>query len=66
MRKMTRLGFYPPIDAYADGMLDVGDGHQIYFEQSGNPEGRPVIFLHGGPGGGCQVHQKHDRHLPRP
>tara|TARA_E500000075_G_C6996361_1_gene327373 strand:+ start:2492 stop:3454 length:963 start_codon:yes stop_codon:yes gene_type:complete len=59
MRKMTRLGFYPPIDAYADGMLDVGDGHQIYFEQSGNPEGRPVIFLHGGPGGGCQpIHRQ--------
>lgn len=34
-------------------MLDVGDGHQIYVEESGNPEGRPVLVLHGGPGGGC-------------
>ncbi len=56
---MTRLGFFPPINAFAEGMLDVGDGHQIYFEQSGNPEGRPVIFLHGGPGGGCQpIHRQ--------
>lgn len=34
-------------------MLDVGDGHQIHVEESGNPEGRPVMVLHGGPGGGC-------------
>lgn len=34
-------------------MLDVGDGHQIYVEESGNPGGRPVVVLHGGPGGGC-------------
>jgi proline iminopeptidase len=34
-------------------MLDVGDGHSLYWEQSGNPEGRPAIFLHGGPGAGC-------------
>ncbi len=34
-------------------MLEVGDGHQIYVEESGNPEGRPVVVLHGGPGGGC-------------
>lgn len=34
-------------------MIDRGDGHHIYVEQSGNPEGRPVLVLHGGPGGGC-------------
>ena len=34
-------------------MLDVGDGHRIYVEESGNPHGRPVLVLHGGPGGGC-------------
>lgn len=34
-------------------MIDRGDGHQIYVEQCGNPEGRPVLVLHGGPGGGC-------------
>ncbi len=44
---------YPPIEPFQRQMLDVGDGHQIYVEQSGNPEGRPVIVFHGGPGGGC-------------
>lgn len=44
---------YPAIDPFDQRMLDVGDGHRIYVEQCGNPEGRPVIVLHGGPGGGC-------------
>jgi len=44
---------YPELDPYASGHLDVGDGHELYWEQCGNPEGRPVIFLHGGPGAGC-------------
>jgi proline iminopeptidase len=44
--------FYPAFDAYDHGMLDVGDGHQIYWEVSGNPDGKPVVFLHGGPGAG--------------
>jgi len=44
---------YPPIDPYDQRMLDVGDSHRIYVEQCGNPEGLPVIVLHGGPGGGC-------------
>ncbi len=43
---------YPPIEAYETGMIDVGDGHQIYYERSGKPGGKPAIFLHGGPGGG--------------
>jgi proline iminopeptidase len=43
---------YPPIEPYASGMLDVGDGHQVYWERSGNPDGKPAVFLHGGPGGG--------------
>ena len=43
---------YPPIEPYAHGMLDVGDGHQIYWEECGNPSGKPAVFLHGGPGGG--------------
>ena len=34
-------------------MLDVGDGHSLYWELCGNPDGKPVVFLHGGPGGGC-------------
>lgn len=43
---------YPPVDPFDQRMLDVGDGHQIYFEQCGNPDGIPVVVLHGGPGGG--------------
>lgn len=43
---------YPPIQPYQTGMLQVSDLHQIYYEQSGNPNGKPVVFLHGGPGGG--------------
>ena len=37
----------------ANGLLDVGDGHQLYFETWGNPAGVPVVVLHGGPGSGC-------------
>ncbi|MGH1464006.1 MAG: prolyl aminopeptidase [Cognatishimia sp.] len=44
---------YPPIEPFDQRMLDVGDGHSIYVEQSGNPHGLPVVVLHGGPGGGC-------------
>ncbi|MCB2108795.1 MAG: prolyl aminopeptidase [Rhodobacteraceae bacterium] len=43
---------YPPLEPYAHGWLDVGSGHALYFEQSGNPDGVPVVFLHGGPGAG--------------
>ena len=42
---------YPPLEPYDTGALRVSDLHTIYFEQSGNPQGKPVIFLHGGPGG---------------
>jgi proline iminopeptidase len=44
---------YPPIEPYQTGMLQVSELHQIYFEVSGNPEGKPVVVLHGGPGGGA-------------
>jgi len=44
---------YPPIEPFATEMLDVGDGQHLYVEQCGSPDGRPVVFLHGGPGGGC-------------
>lgn len=44
---------YPPIDPFDQRMLDVGNGHQIYVEQCGEPNGIPVVILHGGPGGGC-------------
>ena len=46
-------GFYPEIEPYATGMLEVGDGQSIYYEECGNPEGIPAVFVHGGPGGGC-------------
>ncbi len=44
---------YPPRDAYQEGKLQVSDLHTIYFEESGNPQGKPIVVLHGGPGGGC-------------
>ncbi|MFY9237653.1 MAG: prolyl aminopeptidase [Roseovarius sp.] len=44
---------YPPIEPFDRRTPDVGDGHQVYMEQSGAPDGLPVIVLHGGPGGGC-------------
>ncbi|WP_198141921.1 prolyl aminopeptidase [Leucobacter komagatae] len=50
---MTELRtLYPPIEPYDRGMLAVGDGHEIYWEVCGNPDGKPAVFLHGGPGGG--------------
>ncbi len=44
---------YPPIEPFDQRMLGVGDGHRLYVEQCGNPQGIPVVVLHGGPGGGC-------------
>ena len=46
--------FYPPVEPYRSGLLPVSELHSIYFEESGNPEGKPVVFLHGGPGGGTE------------
>ena len=44
---------YPPVEPFDRQMMDVGDGHSIYVEQSGNPEGRPSSCCMAGPGGGC-------------
>ena len=44
---------YPPVDPFDQRVMDMGDGHRIYVEQCGNPNGIPVLVLHGGPGGGC-------------
>ena len=44
---------YPEIDPYDRGMLAVGDGHDLYWEVCGSPEGKPAVVLHGGPGSGC-------------
>ncbi len=50
---------YPEIEPYDSGLLGVDDIHSIYYEQCGNPEGKPTVFVHGGPGGGCNaVHRR--------
>jgi proline iminopeptidase len=49
---------YPPIEPYDHGWLDTGDGHRVYWEICGNPKGKPAVFLHGGPGGGCSPVQR--------
>ncbi|MDS1134705.1 prolyl aminopeptidase [Nitratireductor indicus] len=50
---MTQLRtFYPAIEPFESGMLDVGDGHRIYWERAGTRGAKPAVFLHGGPGGG--------------
>ncbi len=51
----TRRGLYPAIEPYRHGMLESGHGHQLYWEECGNPRGKPVVFLHGGPGAGCDT-----------
>ena len=50
---MMRAELFPPIEPYQSGMLRVDELHIIYWEQSGNPAGVPVVFLHGGPGAGA-------------
>lgn len=52
---------YPEVEPYKSGMLDVGNGHSIYYEEVGMPTGIPVVFLHGGPGEGCSP--KHRRYF---
>src|SRR6201996_4931268 len=48
----TRRGYYAAIEPYRTGRLRVSPVHEIYYEESGNPQGKPAVFLHGGPGGG--------------
>ncbi|OON74683.1 prolyl aminopeptidase [Streptomyces tsukubensis] len=50
---MPSSALYPQIEPYDHGMLDVGDGNSVYWEVCGNPEGKPAVVLHGGPGSGC-------------
>jgi proline iminopeptidase len=52
MSQTERRGLYAPIEPFRTGFLRVSDVHEIYFEESGNPDGKPAVFLHGGPGGG--------------
>ena len=59
--------FYPELQPYARGRLRVSDLHEIYYEECGNPEGKPVVVLHGGPGGGISpfLRRLHDPKLYR-
>ena len=50
---MSLRDLYPPIEPYATGAMPVDELHTLYWEECGNPRGIPVVFLHGGPGGGC-------------
>ncbi|MDP9064907.1 MAG: alpha/beta fold hydrolase, partial [Pseudomonadota bacterium] len=47
-----RRELYPPVDPYRHGYLRVSEVHEIYYEECGNPAGKPALFLHGGPGAG--------------
>lgn len=49
---------HPSTEPYERRIIDVGDGHRLYVEECGNPAGRPVIVLHGGPGGGCSPYMR--------
>src|SRR4051812_40312922 len=49
----SRRTLYPDIEPFDSGRLPVSALHTLYYEQCGNPRGKPVVFLHGGPGAGC-------------
>lgn len=51
MIQMNLNTLYPPIEPYRTGTLQVSDIHTLHYEEAGNPQGKPVVFLHGGPGG---------------
>jgi proline iminopeptidase len=53
-----RRTLYPPLEPYRTGRLRVADVHELYFEESGNPQGKPVVFLHGGPGFGTEPNHR--------
>lgn len=48
-----KMPMYPPIRPFNDGFLKVSQIHSLYFEESGKQDGLPIVYLHGGPGGGC-------------
>ena len=58
MPARDRLTLYPPIEPYRSGMLKVTGGHEMYFEECGNPAGQPVLMVHGGPGGGSNPNMR--------
>ena len=49
---------YPEIEAFASDSIETDSGHSVYYEQAGNPDGIPVVFLHGGPGSGCNENHR--------
>jgi proline iminopeptidase len=56
---MNTIDIFPPVEPYQSGMLAVDGRHQLYWEQCGNPNGQPVVFLHGGPGSGAStIHRR--------
>jgi len=55
MPESTRRHLYPPVAPYRSGYLRVSDIHELYFEECGDPAGKPVVFLHGGPGAGSNA-----------
>jgi len=55
MTDESRRELYPNIEPFDSGYLEVSDFHRVYYEQCGNPEGQPALFVHGGPGGGCDA-----------
>ncbi|KNZ62887.1 prolyl aminopeptidase [Puccinia sorghi] len=55
---MTSSALFGPVQPFASEHLQVSDLHSLYLEQSGNPDGKPIIFIHGGPGGGCSAEDR--------
>jgi len=58
MPETRTYSLFPEIEPNKEYMLTCGDIHNIYVEESGNPDGQPILFLHGGPGGGCSAKQR--------
>jgi proline iminopeptidase len=57
-RSSPTAQMYQPIEPYDSGFIDAGGGHSIYWEACGNPSGKPALFLHSGPGGGCSANNR--------
>jgi proline iminopeptidase len=56
--QVKKRELYAPIEPFDTGFMEVGAGHEIYYEQSGNPQGKPALFVHGGPGAGGDVNAR--------
>ena len=58
MEDTAELALFPPVEPYRSGMLQVDDLHALYWEESGNPHGVPVVYVHGGPGAGASPEKR--------